>query len=72
LDLQVIKGGIGKTTICYHITVVLSRYHGKKVLVVDGDYQRGDIPGRFFEASIEEFRTGQIPGPMLHDKFLEL
>jgi len=58
--------------ICYHIAVALSCYYGKKVLVVDGDYQRGGITGRFVETLIEEFRTGQIQRPMLYDKFLEL
>lgn len=66
------KGGVGKTTICYHIAVALSRYHGKRVLVVDGDYQRGGITGRFIEEFIEGFRTGQIPGPTLYNKFIEL
>ena len=27
------KGGVGKTTICYHIAIALTRYHDKKVLV---------------------------------------
>jgi len=72
LDLSSEKGGVGKTTICYHIAVALSRYHGKKVLVVDGDYQRGGITGRFVETLIEEFRTGQTQRPTLYDKFLEL
>ncbi|MCB2263614.1 MAG: ParA family protein [Candidatus Thiosymbion ectosymbiont of Robbea hypermnestra] len=66
------KGGVGKTTICYHLAVALSRYHGKKVLVIDGDYQRGGITGRFDETLIEGFRTGQIQGPTLYNKFLEL
>lgn len=66
------KGGVGKTTICYHIAVALSRYHEKRVLVVDGDYQRGGITGRFVEALIEEFRTGQVQEPTLYSKFLAL
>ena len=33
------KGGTGKTTACYHIAVALVRYHNKRVLVVDADYQ---------------------------------
>ena len=48
------KGGVGKTTICYHIAIALSRFHDKKVLVVDGDYQRGGITGRFVETLIEQ------------------
>ena len=66
------KGGVGKTTICYHMAVALSRYHGKKVLVVDGDYQRGGITGRFVEELIEQFRKSQIEEPTLYSKFLEL
>lgn len=66
------KGGVGKTTICYHIAIALSRYHGKKVLVLDGDYQRGGITGRFAEELIEKFRTGRIEEPTLYSKFLQL
>lgn len=66
------KGGVGKTTICYHIAVALSRYHNKTVLVVDGDYQRGGITGRFVPSLIEEFRSGQIQGTTLYDRFLQL
>ncbi len=66
------KGGVGKTTICYHIAVALSRYHNKTVLVVDGDYQRGGITGRFVPSLIEEFRSGQIQGTTLYNKFLQL
>ena len=49
------KGGVGKTTSCYHIAEGLSRYHDKKVLVIDADYQRGGITGRFFPQLIENF-----------------
>jgi len=66
------KGGVGKTTICYHIAVALSRHHHKTVLVVDGDYQRGGITGRFVPSLIEEFRSGQIQGTTLYSKFLQL
>ena len=66
------KGGVGKTTICYHIAIALTRYHGKKVLVVDCDYQRGGITGRFVEELIEQFRTAKITEPTLYSKFLEL
>ena len=48
------KGGVGKTPICYHMAIALSRFHDKKVLVVDGDYQRGVITGRFVETLIEQ------------------
>lgn len=66
------KGGVGKTTICYHIAIALSRFHDKKVLVVDGDYQRGGITGRFDETLIEQFRTERIEEPTLYSKFLQL
>ena len=68
------KGGVGKTTICYHVAVALSRYHLKKVLVVDGDYQRGGITGRFIPSLIETFREtdGARDGTTLYDKFLQL
>ncbi len=49
------KGGVGKTTACYHIAVALQRYHERRVLVVDADYQRGGISGRFFPDFIEAF-----------------
>jgi chromosome partitioning protein len=41
------KGGVGKTTACYYIAIGLQRYHKKRVLVLDADYQRGGISGRF-------------------------
>lgn len=66
------KGGVGKTTICYHIAVALARYHDKSVLVVDGDYQRGGITGRFVPELIEQFRTHRIEETTLYDKFLQL
>lgn len=66
------KGGVGKTTACYHIAVALSRYHDKRVLVVDADYQRGGISGRFFPSVIERFSSGQVPGTTLFHKFQQL
>jgi chromosome partitioning protein len=66
------KGGVGKTTACYHIAVALSWYHEKRVLVVDADYQRGGISCRFLPQLIEDFRKGQIPGNTLYQKFQEL
>ena len=56
------KGGVGKTTACYHIAVALSRFEGKRVLVIDADYQRGGISGRFFPRLIEAFGTGAPTG----------
>lgn len=66
------KGGVGKTTACYHIAVALSRYHGKRVLVIDADYQRGGITGRFKPELIEGFGQRTNPGPTLFHKFQQL
>jgi chromosome partitioning protein len=66
------KGGVGKTTACYHIAIGLNRHHNKRVLVVDADYQRGGITCRFLPELIEGFRNGQIPGVTLYQKFQEL
>ena len=63
------KGGVGKTTASYHIAVGLNRYHKKKVLVVDADYQRGGISGRFFPDLIEKFASGEAPGTTLLHKY---
>lgn len=66
------KGGVGKTTACYHIAVALHRYHAKRILVVDADYQRGGISGRFFRDVIEKFGdTGHL-GTTLYHKFQQL
>ena len=66
------KGGVGKTTCCYHIAVALQWFHGKRVLVVDTDYQRGGITCRFIPDLLEDFRSGQVPGVTLWDKFQQL
>lgn len=66
------KGGVGKTTCCYHIAVALARYHGNRVLVVDADYQRGGITGRFFPALIEQFDDGSMAGETLFHKYQQL
>lgn len=66
------KGGVGKTTACYHIAVALNWYHEKRVLVVDADYQRGGITCRFLPELIEAFRNGHLPGVTLVQKFQEL
>ena len=66
------KGGTGKTTACYHIAVALVRFHDKRVLVVDADYQRGGITGRFFPELVETFRSGEMPGTTLFHKFQQL
>lgn len=66
------KGGVGKTTICYHVAVALARFHDKNVLIVDGDYQRGGITGRFLPQLIEQFRTREIKEKTFYNKFLQL
>lgn len=66
------KGGVGKTTSCYHVAVALSWQHKKRVLVIDADYQRGGISGRFFPELIEEFASGSASGTTLYHKFQQL
>jgi chromosome partitioning protein len=66
------KGGVGKTTACYHIAVALHRYHAQRVLVVDADYQRGGISGRFFRDVIENFGDTRHLGTTLYHKFQQL
>ncbi len=66
------KGGVGKTTACYHVAVGLARYHDMRVLVVDADYQRGGVSGRFFPDVIESFASGEIEGTTLFHKFQQL
>ena len=66
------KGGVGKTTACYHIGVALAYYHSKRVLIVDADYQRGGISGRFFPDLIEDFAAGAAPGTTLYHKYQQL
>ena len=66
------KGGTGKTTACFEIAVALMRFHAKRVLVVDADYQRGGITGRLFPDLVEPFRSGDMPGTTLFHKFQQL
>ncbi|EPB2248834.1 ParA family protein [Citrobacter sp. ANG330] len=66
------KGGVGKTTSCYHIAEALSRYHKKQVLVIDADYQRGGITGRFFPRLIENFGNDTPKGITLFNKYQQL
>lgn len=63
------KGGVGKTTVCYHIAVGLRKFHKKKVLVIDTDYQRGGITGRFIPELIENFQKGEIPYKNIYHQF---
>src|SRR3546814_2723537 len=66
------KGGVGKTTACYHVAVALNRMHQKRVLVLDADYQRGGISGRFFPDIIETFGNLDVPGTTLFHKYQQL
>ena len=66
------KGGTGKTTACYHIAVALQRFHDQRVLVVDADYQRGGITGRFFPDLMETFGSVEMSGTTMFHKFQEL
>lgn len=66
------KGGVGKTTACYHIAVALSRFERKRVLVIDADYQRGGISGRFLPQLIEGFSTETPAATTLFNKFQQL
>lgn len=67
------KGGVGKTTTCYHIAIALRRFHQKKVLCVDTDYQRGGLTCRLIPSLIENFRD-RVPTTdiTLFDKFQQL
>ncbi len=67
------KGGVGKTTTCYHIAVALHRYHQKRVLCVDTDYQRGGLTCRFLPSLLENFRLGDPTSETtLFNKFQQL
>jgi chromosome partitioning protein len=66
------KGGVGKTTACYHLAVGLHCFHQKRVLVVDADYQRGGLSGRCFPDIIESFGRGSVAGTSLFHKFQQL
>ncbi|MDU4318675.1 MULTISPECIES: ParA family protein [Clostridium] len=66
------KGGVGKTTACYHIAIALKRFHKKRVLVIDTDYQRGGITGRFIPSLIENFQKGEMPYKNIYHQFQKL
>ena len=53
------KGGVGKTTTVYHVAAGIARFHDKKVLVLDTDYQRGGLTCRLRPEMLEDFRLGQ-------------
>jgi len=56
------KGGVGKTTSVFHVAIGLQRFHNKKVLVLDTDYQRGGLTCRLRPEMLENFRLGEVPG----------
>ncbi len=66
------KGGVGKTTACYNIAIALNRYHKKKVLIVDTDYQRGGITCKLIPELIENFQKGEMPYKNIYHKFQNL
>lgn len=66
------KGGVGKTTACYHIAIALERYYKKKVLVIDTDYQRGGITCKLIPSLMENFQKGEIPYKNIYHKFQNL
>ncbi len=45
------KGGVGKTTIAVNLAVGLTRFYGRKTLVIDGDLAFGDVGVRLNIAS---------------------
>lgn len=59
------KGGVGKTTTVYHVAAGLVRFHEKKVLVLDTDYQRGGLTCRLRPELLEDFRLGQTDNTTL-------
>ena len=60
------KGGVGKTTAVYHISIALTREHGARVLILDTDYQRGGVTCRLIPDMIEDFRSGEVHEPTLY------
>ena len=71
------KGGVGKTTLAFHLATGLARFHDAKVLLVDVDHQsslsilcltdagwtRAVADGRTVDEVFRSFgRTGQLPG----------
>lgn len=60
------KGGVGKTASVLHVAVGLVRFHGKKVLVLDTDYQRGGLTCRMRPEMLEAFRLGQTDNTTLY------
>lgn len=66
------KGGVGKTTAIFHVAVALERFHRKKVLVLDTDYQRGGLTCRLRPEMLENFRLGNVPHVTLYHAYQAL
>ena len=47
------KGGVGKTTITYNLSGALSEV-GKRVLIIDGDYEKPDAFGIYKQSEINK------------------
>lgn len=66
------KGGVGKTTAIFHVAIGLQRFHGKKVLVLDTDYQRGGLTCRLRPEMVENFRLGDVEHATLYHAYRTL
>ena len=66
------KGGVGKTTTAYHVAIGLRRFHEKRVLVVDTDYQRGGLTCRLIPSMLENFRLGEVTDITLYRAYRAL
>lgn len=66
------KGGVGKTTALYHIAIGLHRFHSKRILVLDTDYQRGGITCRLRPEMLENFRLGEVDAVTLYHAYRTL
>lgn len=66
------KGGVGKTTALYHVGEGLRRFHDKKVLLLDTDYQRGGLTCRLLPEMLENFRLGEVSDTTLYYAYRSL